>query len=68
MRQLTKLLKTIYRHTHTLVTFFFFFFEKQTHIQERGKEILTQNHTTTPLQKGEYRTQLLFLKFFVIEF
>ena len=37
--------------------FFFFlesiiiiFFEKQTHIQRRGKMVLTQRHTTTPLK------------------
>ena len=32
--------------------FFFFSFDKQTHthIQGRGKEVLTQRHTTTPLK------------------
>ena len=29
---------------------FFFLGEKQTHTQEREKEILTQRHTTTPLK------------------
>ena len=31
-------------------SFFFFFFEKQTHTQGRGKEVLTQRHTTTLLK------------------
>ena len=48
----------LYYTQHTLLSnvgqlpFFFFFFDKQTHthIQGRGKEVLTQRHTTTPLK------------------
>ena len=29
---------------------FFFFGETNTHTQERGKDVLTQRHTTTPLK------------------
>ena len=30
--------------------FFFFFFKKQTYTQGRGKGVLTQRRTTTPLK------------------
>ena len=30
--------------------FFFFFWEKQTHTEEKGKGVLIQKHTTTPLK------------------
>ena len=32
---------------------FFFFFEKQTHTQEKGKGVLTQRHTTTSLKSHD---------------
>ena len=42
---------------------YFFFFEKQTHIyiQEKGKRILTQRHTTTPL-KSQIKTWIFHYK------
>ena len=46
----------LYYTQHTFLSnvrqlpFFFFFVEKQTHTQGRGKGVLTQRHTTTPLK------------------
>ena len=47
-----KLKRNIYIYIYICVCVFFFFFlrNKHTHIQERGKSVLTQRHTTTPLK------------------
>ena len=58
----------LYYTQHTLLSnvgqlpILFFFRNKHTHTQGRGKEVLTQKHTTTPLKNHGNFFWLLLLK------